>query len=706
MKLLDIGEHKLSVKTTLLIILITFIFSIACRMIWVYKVNEIDNFKWNNELMINTNDGYYFAEGAKDILNDDFTDERSPTHSFVSKLTAFITKVLSFDLETVILYMPAYLSSLIVVPLVLIGRTLGNTYLGGIAALISSIAWSYYNRTMVGYYDTDMLNIVFPMFILLGFIMAVKLQHLRYILISIVSIILCGYWYSPSYSLIMALIGVFTLYLLVTGRKNKQNYFLVALLFFAMANIPVIIKLTVVFGLYLLAHFFKDKVLSFSYHILALAFILVLVTGGLNPIIGNLKLYVFREALAADIETIKLHYYSVTQTVKEAGQIPFETFANRISGDTLIFILSIIGYLLMVIRYPIMLFAVPLVGLGFIAQKAGLRFTIYAVPVMALGFAFLILFMSKIFETFIYKDMTLKVFKISFVAVAVVTAIYPNIQHILGYIVPTAHSKQEVQVLDKLGKISNNDDYVIAWWDYGYPIRFYSNVNTLIDGGLHSGSLNFPVSFILNTNQIAAANMARLNVEYTNSKKTNFKDILKDYNYKDTNEFIYALQNRNFKLPKKTRDIYLYLPNRMLNIFPTVRLFSNIDLMTGNKGTRPFFYQSKSFKDSGNIIELGNNIRIIKNKGAIQIGKETFKINNFAITEYDKKGVLHKKIQTLDKNSPISVIYMKSYHQFLVLDKNMYYSSFIQMFVLENFDKNLFEPVIFNPQAKVYKLKI
>ena len=116
MKLLDIGEHKLSIKSTLLIILITFLFSIACRMIWVYQFNDIDSFKWNNELMINTNDGYYFAEGAKDILVDDLSDQRSPTHTFVSKLTAILTKILPFSLEIVMLYMPAYLSSLIFPP--------------------------------------------------------------------------------------------------------------------------------------------------------------------------------------------------------------------------------------------------------------------------------------------------------------------------------------------------------------------------------------------------------------------------------------------------------------------------------------------------------------------------------------------------------------------------------------------------------------
>jgi len=49
---------------------------------------------------------------------------------------------------------------------------------------------------------------------------------------------------------------------------------------------------------------------------------------------------------------------------------------------------------------------------------------------------------------------------------------------------------------------------------------------------------------------------------------------------------------------------------------------------------------------------------------------------------------------------------MKSYNRFLVLDKKMFNSTYIQLYVLENYDKDLYEPIILSPFAKVYKLKI
>ena len=56
--------------------------------------------------------------------------------------------------------MPAIISSLVVIPIILIARLYNQTLWGFFAALLGSIAWSYYNRTMAGYYDTDMFSAI------------------------------------------------------------------------------------------------------------------------------------------------------------------------------------------------------------------------------------------------------------------------------------------------------------------------------------------------------------------------------------------------------------------------------------------------------------------------------------------------------------------------------------------------------------------
>ena len=702
-------------KKILVYIFVSFVFSIAVRLIWVYQFWDFDSFKWNGQFMINTNDGYYWAEGARDFLRG-FHQENdlSPIYRMPSVLTAFFAKVLPFSFESVIFYISVFLSSLIVVPMVLIGKNLGRVELGFISALIASVTWSYYNRTMVGYYDTDMLNIVFPTFLLWSLILAIRTKEDKYLIFTALEIVGYRLWYPQSYSLEFAFFGLIFLYTVIFKRKEIYNYKLLTIMLFAMMGLPSSVRLIAVTFLYFVYKRYK-RIDDFIYYLLGFAFLMFLLTGGFSPIWGQLKGYVFKESVKSVGDDIQLHFFSVMQTVREAGKIPFETFANRISGHSVTFVFAVLGYILMLFRYPVMFLGLPMVGLGFLAYVGGLRFTIYAVPVMAFGIAYLILFFGDFLEKFLTDSKGSRYIKTGFISVLVVLVLYPNILHVISYKVPTVFSKNEVKVLDKLKKTAQREDYVVSWWDYGYPIRYYSDVKTLIDGGKHKGEVNFPVSFILTHSQKEAANMARLDVEYTEKSfyydennpdrnRSNIANMMKTYGFNDSNEFLLSLK-KDIKLPEKTRNVYLYLPFRMLNIYPTVSRFSDLDLMSGEVIRRPFFYQTRRFKNEKNRIVFANGLYLDKSKGILHIGKQKVPLKSFIKVAYDKKLKLRKSIQNLNDKG-FSIIFLESYKTFIILDESLFNSTFIQLFVLENFDKKLFEPVILTPSAKVFRLKL
>ena len=48
---------------------------------------------------------------------------------------------------------------------------------------------------------------------------------------------------------------------------------------------------------------------------------------------------------------------------------------------------------------------------------------------------------------------------------------------------------------------------------------------------------------------------------------------------------------------------------------------------------------------------------------------------------------------------------MRDYGRFLLMDRAMLNSSYVQLFVFERYKSDLFEPVTLNPAVKVYKLK-
>ena len=715
-------------KLTLLYISIAFLFSILMRMIWVYQFNGYEPFMFNGQFMINTNDGYVWAEGARDLLSGTITNpgaeniydkfhqfnDNSPVHFATSQLTAFFAFILPFSFELIILYIPVFLSSLVVIPIILIAKSIKNLEMGFIAALLASIAWSYYNRTMVGYYDTDMLNIVLPVFLLWSVIWAINTNEDKYLLFTALDVLVYRWWYPQSYAIELSFFGLILLYTLIYDRKNLYNYKLLAIMMFAMINVDGYIRFPLVLASYYL--FKIEQYQKYIYHIFGLSILAFFISGGFNPVWVKLQSFVFGNEVNTAAEGLKLHFYAVMQTIREAGKIPFETFANRISGHTVTFLLSVIGYIWLSYKHRIMLFGLPLVGLGFLAWFGGLRFTIYAVPVLALGIGFLItesiryITDKKVIKYFAYTVLTLAI-------------LAPNIKHIIDYRVPTVFNQNEVEVLENLRKTASREDYVVSWWDYGYPLRYYSDVKTLVDGGKHSGTVNFPVSYILTNSQEEAAKMARLDVEYTEKtfllrdenkmleedkrKKifSNIEQMTKEYGYDDTNDFLLSL-GTDIELPKKTRDIYLYLPFRMMNIYPTVKVFSNLDLMNGVKYKRPLFYTSNKFRQTKNILDLGRGVTLDLNSKVMSIGNSKKKIRRFVSTVYDKNKKLRKNVDLVDFSSNLSVIYMKSYNTFLVVDEDTYNSLYIQLMVLEEYDNNLFEAVELTPQAKVYKLKI
>jgi dolichyl-diphosphooligosaccharide--protein glycosyltransferase/undecaprenyl-diphosphooligosaccharide--protein glycosyltransferase len=703
MDFLKLPKEQFGLKITLFLIIIAYLFSLSMRYIWVMEVKNIPQFYWHNELMINTNDGYFYAEGARDILQGYHqTGDLSPINEPISLLTAWLSKIIPISFTTLILYMSSFIGSLIVIPIILIGRTLGQTSIGFIAALIASVTHSYYNRTMTGYYDTDMLTIVLPLFAIYFIIVAITNQQNRFLVPITIAFTLNQWWYPQSYSLNTAILLVALLYTVIFERKNHYFYKIALFIIIGILSLPIWIKLAIALGVFSFFHFLPKLNQKWFWALFTSILVIYFATGGIDPIWAQLKGYLFRESVSD--ESGGLHFYNVAQTVREAGHIPFNVFAERISGHPIAFLIACVGYALAVFAYRPLLITLPLIGLGFIAMSAGLRFTIYAVAPMAIGFAYFLMLIIRPIEKGWLKYLTLSVFTGA--------ALYPNYLHIKEYMTPTVFTTQEISTLDQLSKIAGREDYVISWWDYGYPIRYYCDVKTLVDGGKHSGDVNYPASYILTQPQQNAADMARLSIEYTErGYKTNnsneiIESMLKTYKADSVDDLMVNVQLNPTLLPKPTRDIYLYLPLRMMEILPTVTLFSSLDLKhPENHSQEPFFYMTQQAKDTGKTIELGNGISILKEKSILKLGKQEVPIKGFYQVGYNSDKKLDIKEQHFASDG-LNVVFMASYGRFLVMDDFYFNSSYIQMFVFDHYDPKLFEPVILDPMSKVYKLKV
>lgn len=687
------------------LILLAYIFSFAMRMIWVYQFQDNPAFYWNSQMMINTNDGYFFAAGAQKELFGLHMDNPRVFGMWdygVIFFTTLFAKITPFSLETIILYMPTVISSLVVVPIILIARLYKETLWGFFAALLGSIAWSYYNRTMTGYYDTDMFSAMAPMFILFFLMKSTIDFNLRSALYAAIAIVLYPFLYDQGQAIVYAMGLIYAAYMVWFHRDEKTTYASLILIFLALMPLGLDKPLTYVIQLILLLIVYAvlQKGKAEEKHLMIASGVLLLLFLFLGNVFGLILGKIFSYTITGTKES-GLHFYAVNQTVREAGQIPFSVFANRISGSQVGVILSLIGYIVLVLRHKAFILALPLVGIGIFALFGGLRFTVYAVPIAA---------MSAVYLFFVAGDLFKKEkIKYAFVVLATAAMIYPNVTHIIGYRVPTVLNKAEVQDLDKLNTIASGRDYTLSWWDYGYPIWYYSDTSTLIDGGKHDND-NFIISKIMQTTSSElAANLSRLAVEtyvdsnYSVVADTLFKNGKEDQ--VDPNILLGELESGSYDLPQKTRDIYLYLPYRMLNIFPTVAVFGNLDLTTGKAERRITFYPTSVVNNKDGVLSFANGIVFDAKKGMIAMGQQQVPVKNFIVTQLTKDGKSQIQSQRYHADGPLVVVYMKSYGQFVVMDTETFNSMYVQMFILGKYDKNLFELVVSSPYSKIYKLK-
>lgn len=704
---------KSPMAMTLLLMVVAYVFSVVCRLWYVYWASDYSYFFWNDSLMINTNDGYAFAEGARDMLAGFHQPNDLSFWDFsLSTLTYWIVKYTSIKIETVMIYLSVAMSSLVVIPVILIGKVCGELRAGFIGALLASVANSYYNRTMAGYYDTDMLIIVVCMFILWGLIRLHYKNNISSMLIAAVFMAIHSWWYTSSFPINLAIIVMFFIYTIISDRKNLINYQTIFMMLIATTTFGFEYKIILIALMGLIYRFMDKKLAIFiSSGVVAVAIFGIFGDGQFKKFISSLQFYMFRNTSDGMVMAGNLHYFNVNQTIMEAGNLisNLSLFIDRISGNVVVFAISVIGYILLCFKKRIFLITMPMVGLGMIALTSGLRFTIYAVCMMAFGFGY--------FMSFIAAKITSKhQIQIVIMTLAGAFALISPLMHIYDYRVSTVFNNNEVSVLDRLKSVANREDYVISWWDYGYAIRYYSDVKTLIDGGKHSGKDNFAVSYALLYPQNASAKMAALEVEYTEKSykdkfDNNLMEILKDNNKTigDVNNFLSILGNYDVLIPQKTRDIFYFLPFRMMEIFPVVAQFSRLDLLDGKDFSNNLFVVSSSYAQEGKQIILKfdtmPDVIFNINDGSINIGNQHYYINKFIQTAYDDKRNLHVNTYEIDPKSGLYLVFMSSYAKWILMDENMFNSTYIQLFVLENYDKNLFEPIILDPIAKVYKLK-
>ena len=141
-----------------------------------------------------------------------------------------------------------------------------------------------------------------------------------------------------------------------------------------------------------------------------------------------------------------------------------------------------------------------------------------------------------------------------------------------------------------------------------------------------------------------------------------------------------------------------------MDIFSTVLQFSRLDLIDGKPTRNALFFSSDRLYQNENGIDITGGFVLPSDMSYILYFGEKIPINTYFEVGYDENSKLTAKAYKRSETSRYYVVFMKDYERFLILDESTLNSTYIQLFVFENYDKELFEPIILNGAVKIYRL--
>ncbi|MRI58222.1 MAG: hypothetical protein C6H99_01810, partial [Epsilonproteobacteria bacterium] len=497
-------------KKALLYILIAYLFALGVRFLLYYLASQHPDFIYDDRIIaIWTADGGLHGHYAKELLAGHHLDFGPDTA--LGYLIYWITKSGSLSLDTVIFVLPAFLASLIVVPIVLIGFELGLLELGFLSALAASIGMNYYFRTHLGYTDTDILNYVLFYAILYSYIALAKRGSILFGLVALLLNLLFLQWYHSAKPLVFGIWLFFVLYLLLFDRKNVGALLgaIVAFLAFLPLNPWVIVGLG---GVVTAIFWYGSRRFGIDYRWILALFVLGALGGGWYgyshgfykravEYLNKKEAYVLKDKAQRSVEL-----EATLKTVAEARGITFDDLALYSAGGMSLFILGSLGFLLLMIRYKEARILLVAYLITLVSLRAGVRFSTFGVPVIVFGFFYLF------YE--IYQKLSHKPFAKLVLYLPAMGLIGYYLYVIDGYnhLLKPFFLRGEVAAL----KGDLNDEkrgYILTWWDYGWPLWYYTNKRTIIDNGKHHYDNYIIAKSLFESDHSFVANFDRFFVE-------------------------------------------------------------------------------------------------------------------------------------------------------------------------------------------------
>ena len=703
-----IDKEPFTWRQSIIYIAIAYTIGLALRLLMFFQVKQIEPF-WDGSLPVSIwhadagRYGYY----AKSILSG--VDLPYSADYLLGHLIASVVNITGVSIDWVMVILPIAIAPLIVVPIIMMANSMKIPTFGFLVAVVAVSGKFFYSRSYLGYIDTDWVNLILILTSMAFIMLSIARGKLTYALLAALTMILFGLWYHSSSIILLSIVLSTLLYVLLAENKTTILPQLFILISISMLPIDIEYKL---FALVVLTSLFylleKKSLLSYRSYLIAIAIMVVLGLFSINPDIYLARAMNYLNAtqnMSFVANGVKYIYPNDLKSVSEAVGVNIWYSSGPTTTYTLYILFGTLGYLLMLVRYRIMLITLPLIALGYASSFAGSRFDMYATVAFAFGMVH-IFYMARYILVTRYDTIYTQRLHYYLTTILLVIMVW-NVFYInRAYMATLNYYASEKHSLEQFGKVTDKDDTIINSWDYGWPLWYYTgHDNTVADNGYHGGpdiNLIFKIFMSTDQNFTAKASLALANGRIEarkNGERYILPTLLKDQNY---TELLSSIKDKTISELYGEGDVYIFLHNGMMEFFYTILSTASLDLH-GNIVDKHEHYKvtslMKPFSRTYSLVE-GHAFILDSSKGMVTDAKgEKSPLHSIMITDKHRK----KYKYTFHKDAKN---YMFTYGRSLYwIDEKYYHSFYVQAMMFDNYDRDLFEKVAETNRIKILKIK-
>jgi|GEM_PF-4331723 len=583
-----------------------------------------EDFYIDNEPLILTVDGYYYLTLADLWIQGKYKDinkyRTAPTPPelpgvipLLSYMTAIMSEGLGLSLNTSAFYLTLLLPLLTLIPIYYLAAFYGGRNTGILAALFLSLSTAFAFRSSIGWYDTDILNLFFLLWVVTscaGFAIEPYRKKIYYLFSCCLATFFWMWWWNTL----------------------KEIVFLFAML-------SLMISILSVYR----PRIFKSEFLAFTLISAVVATgLMILVPEILAKMWFHVEYLLKRDEVGLDSPGLEVAEQRATN-IDTLIRYSFGSYLGLI-----VFFYGLVKLLMNSGKRSILLLGLASFSMfSFFAQ----RYLMFLAPVAALTMAYAIVELWKL---------RLKKSLFYMTPLLALIIIFQLAGHKYKVNLEPLYKSPVVEGIQSIKDHSPEESIIWAWWDQGYLIHFWAKRATISDGSAHTSERNTYNALPLLSNDFRfAANfmvfysengMVGINKNYFSLIDDRHKayDLLQKILSAGPDQSIVLIKNaqadnllpvreyrqwKEFFFPEQQRPIYLFIDQHSLSVVPgMLKYISKVSKNIREKEfSEPFIPIYDIEKATQNKLKAWNNINVDLQQGKISI-PNTIRLSQYHAT--------------------------------------------------------------------------